>query len=160
MFLQPSAAPFAWKRDAWTVLPLPLGAAAGATIAAPLMAPAVSGYCGTEDAKRRGELMSEQQTTDPKTYRSGADEPEDAKPEGIVPRELVDEPASPPSDEQEMRPDALGNIASEPAAEQVPRDAGDDADATNIGGPDDTRGSWAGEKANPDHGRTGQTDEA
>jgi hypothetical protein len=108
--------------------------------------------------------MSEQQTTDPQSYRGGADEPADAKAGagdgGVVPRELVDEPASPPSDEQEMKPDALGGIASEPNAEQIPRDAGDDADATNIGGPDDTRGSWAGEKANPDHGRTGETEEA
>jgi hypothetical protein len=106
--------------------------------------------------------MSEQQTTDPKTYRGGADEPEDAKagaPGGMVPRDLVDEPVSPPADEQEMKPEALGDIASETATEQVPRDGGDDADATNIGGPDDTRGSWAGEKANPDHGRTGETEE-
>jgi len=101
---------------------------------------------------------------DPQTYRGGVDEPDSAKggagDTGVVPRELVDEDPSPPSDEQEMNPDALGGLASETNAEQVPRDGGDDADATNIGGPDDTRGSWAGEKANPDHGRTGQTEEA
>jgi hypothetical protein len=107
--------------------------------------------------------MTDGQTADPQTFRGGADEPDSAKggagDGGVVPRELVDEPTSPPSDEQDMRPEALGEIASETNSEQVPRDGGDDADATNIGGPDDTRGSWAGEKANPDHGRTGDTDE-
>jgi hypothetical protein len=106
--------------------------------------------------------MSEHQTEDPQTYRGGADEPDDAKGgapgAGGVPREMVDEPVSGQSDEQEMSPDALGGLATETATEQVPRDGGDDADATNIGGPDDTRGSWAGEKANPDHGRTGKTE--
>jgi len=108
--------------------------------------------------------MSEHQTEDPRGYRGGVDEPDSAKggagDTGVVPREMVDEPSSPPSDEQEMNPEALGGLATETATEQVPRDGGDDADATNIGGPDDTPGSWAGEKANPDHGRTGQTDEA
>ena len=105
--------------------------------------------------------MSEHQTEDPQTYRGGANEPDEAKggaPGGVVPREMVDEPTSGKSDEQEMSPDALGGIATETATEQVPRDGGDDADATNIGGQDDTRGSWAGEKSNPDHGRTGETE--
>ena len=105
--------------------------------------------------------MSEHQTEDPQTYRGGANEPDEAKggaPGGMVPREMVDEPVSGQSDEQEMNPDALGGLATETNTEQVPRDGGDDADATNIGGQDDTRGSWAGEKANPDHGRTGETE--
>ena len=100
---------------------------------------------------------------DPQTYRGGAQEPEDAKggaPGGLVPRELVDEEPSPPAHEQELSAKHLGGLADEPATEQVPRDGGDDADATNTGGYDDTPGSWAGEKANPDHGRTGQTKEA
>ena len=108
--------------------------------------------------------MSDGEMADPQTYRGGANEPDDAKGGagggGGVPRELVDEEPSPPSDEQEMRPEALGGLASEPNTEQVPRDGGDDADATNQGGQSDTRGSWAGEKANPDHGRTGETKEA
>jgi hypothetical protein len=105
--------------------------------------------------------MSKSEMDDPQTYRGGVQEPSDAKggaPGGIVPRDMVDEDTSPPSDEQEMSPDALGGLASEPPTEQVPRDGGDDADATNIGGYDDTPGSWAGEKANPDHGRTGETE--
>ncbi len=104
--------------------------------------------------------MSEQDTADPQNYRGGVQESENAKagaPGGVVPREMVDEPTSPPTDEQEMHPDALGGLATEPATEQVPRDGGDDATAPRDGGPDDTRGSWAGEKANPDHGRTGKT---
>ena len=105
--------------------------------------------------------MSDHQTEDPQTYRGGANEPDEAKggaPGGAVPREMVDEQVSGKSDEQDMNPEALGGLASETATEQVPRDGGDDADATNIGGQDDTRGSWAGEKANPDHGRTGETE--
>ncbi|MDX6677011.1 MAG: hypothetical protein QOE31_1063 [Solirubrobacteraceae bacterium] len=108
--------------------------------------------------------MSDHQTEDPQTFRGGANEPDEAKAGaaggGGVPREMVDENVSPPSDEQEMNPEALGGLASETATEQVPRDGGDDADATHQGGQDDTRGSWAGEKANPDHGRTGDTEEA
>ncbi len=106
--------------------------------------------------------MSEHEMDDPQTYRGGVEEPEGAKggaPGGLVPRDLVDEDTSPPSDPQELGAEMTGSLADEPNTEQVPRDAGDDADATNIGGHEDTRGSWAGEKANPDHGRTGQTDE-
>lgn len=107
--------------------------------------------------------MSEEEMADPQTYRGGADEPDEAKDGagagGIVPRDLVDEDVSSKSDPQEMRGDAKGGLAAETATEQVPREGGDDADATTHGGNDDTRGSWAGEKANPDHGRTGKTDE-
>jgi len=104
--------------------------------------------------------MADQETADPRTFRGGAQGPDDAKggaPGGIVPRALLDEQPSPPSDPQEMNPDALGRLASEPPSESVPRDGGDDADAPKQGGYDDTPGSWAGEKANPDHGRTGKT---
>ncbi len=104
--------------------------------------------------------MSEHETADPQTYRGGVQEPDDAKggaPGGLVPRDMIDQQPAPPSDEQEMSPKALGGLASEPATEQVPRDGGDNATATTDGGPDDTPGSWAGEKANPDHGRTGKT---
>jgi len=106
--------------------------------------------------------MSEHQTEDPRNFRGGVNESDSAKggagDSGIVPREMVDEPTSGQSDEQEMNPDALGGLATETATEQVPRDGGDDADATHMGGQDDTRGSWAGEKSNPDHGRTGKTE--
>ena len=107
--------------------------------------------------------MSDHQTEDPQTFRGGADEPDEAKAgapgSAGVPRDMVDEPTSGQTDEQDMNPEALGGLATETATEQVPRDGGDDADATQQGGQDDTRGSWAGEKANPDHGRTGDTEE-
>jgi hypothetical protein len=106
--------------------------------------------------------MSGNEMDNPQTYRGGVDEPDSAKggagDTGIVPREMVDEDTSGKTDEQEMNPEALGGLATETATEQVPRDGGDDADATHQGGQDDTRGSWAGEKANPDHGRTGDTE--
>ncbi len=106
--------------------------------------------------------MSEE-TADPQTFRGGVDEPDGAK-DGAgggagVPRDLVDEDVSGKSDPQEMSGDALGGLAAETNTEQVPRDGGDDADATHQGGQSDTRGSWAGEKSNPDHGRTGKTKE-
>lgn len=97
--------------------------------------------------------------SDPRDYRGGVHESGDEKGnEGVVPREMVDEDTSGQTDEQEMNPEALGGLATETATEQVPRDGGDDADATHQGGQDDTPGSWAGEKANPDHGRTGKTE--
>jgi hypothetical protein len=87
----------------------------------------------------------------------------------MVPREMVDEPTSPPSDEQELKDDSLGGWAKEESEHQVPRDGGDNADATRDGGPDpdspsrtgagsvaDTRGrvgdahTTEGEDANPD----------
>jgi|GEM_PF-2912954 len=83
--------------------------------------------------------MSERETADPQSYRGGTQEPADAKggaPGGMVPRELVDEETSPPSDEQEMSADALGDFAAETNSEQVPRSGGDNADATRDGGPD------------------------
>jgi hypothetical protein len=107
--------------------------------------------------------MSEREMADPQTYRGGVAEPEDAKggaPGGIVPRELVDEPASPPSDEQELKADALGGWAKEESDEQVPRDGGDNADATRDGGADPDAPSWAGAISDPDRGRTGNASEA
>lgn len=83
--------------------------------------------------------MSEIQTDDPQGYRGGAEEPADAKggaPGGAVPRELVDEDVSGKSDPQETSEDALGRFPSESPTERVPREGGDDADATPDGGPD------------------------
>jgi hypothetical protein len=107
--------------------------------------------------------MSEREMADPQTYRGGVEEPENAKggaPGGIVPRELVDEPTSPPSDEHELKDDALGGWAKEESDEQVPRDGGDNADATRDGGPDPDAPSWAGAISDPDRGRTGNASEA
>jgi hypothetical protein len=108
---------------------------------------------------------------DPQTYRGGVEESADAKdgaPGGVVPREMVDEPTSAPSDEHEMKDESLGGWAEEETEHQVPRDGGDNADATRDGGPDpdspsrtgagsvvDTRGrvgdarTTEGEDANP-----------
>ena len=60
--------------------------------------------------------MSEREMADPQTYRGGVEEPEEAKggaPGGVVPRDMVDEPVSPPSDEQELSDEALGGFADE-----------------------------------------------
>ncbi len=115
--------------------------------------------------------MSEQ-LGDPQTYRGGTEEPADAKggaqSASGVPRDMVDEPTSDPSDPQAMKDDSLGNFAVEESEHQVPRDGGDQADATRDGGPDpdspsrtgagsvvDTRGrvgdasTTEGEDANP-----------
>jgi hypothetical protein len=103
--------------------------------------------------------MSEQEMADPQTYRGGVEESPDAKggaPGGIVPRELVDEPTSGKSDPQEMSDSALGGWASEEAEEQVPRDGGDNADATRYGGPDPDSRSRVGAGSVPDSGRVGK----
>ena len=83
--------------------------------------------------------MSEQ-LGDPQTYRGGTEEPADAKggaqSASGVPRDMVDEPTSDASDPQAMKDDSLGNFAAEESEHQVPRDGGDQADATRDGGPD------------------------
>jgi hypothetical protein len=106
--------------------------------------------------------MAEKEMDNPQEYRGGVAEPPDAKggaPHGHVPREMVDEDGTGKSDPQEMSGDALGGFPDEPPTEQVPRDAGDDADATNIGGYDPETPSWAGDRANPDAGRVGEVEE-
>jgi hypothetical protein len=107
--------------------------------------------------------MSEGETADPQTYRGGVDEPEDAKggaPGGVVPRDLVDEETSPASDEQEMKGEALGGFAAEEPSAQVPRDGGDDADATTDGGPDPESPSRTGAGSVPEPGRVGDVEES
>ena len=104
--------------------------------------------------------MSErQQTEDPQTFRGGADEPDEAKggaPGGMVPRDMVDEPVSGKSDDQEMSEDALGNFPDQEPSVQVPRDAGDEADATTDGGPDPDSPSRTGAGSVPETpGRVG-----
>ena len=106
--------------------------------------------------------MSEREMADPQTYRGGVEEPEDAKggaPGGVVPRELVDEPTSPPSDEYAMKDDSLGGWAREESEHQVPRDGGDNADATQDGGPDPDSPSRVGAGSDPNRGRTGNVEE-
>ncbi len=101
--------------------------------------------------------MSEKEMADPQTYRGGVEEPADAKagaPGGLVPREMVDEETSERADEQEMSDAALGGFATEEPSTQVPRDGGDDADATRDGGPDPDSPSRTGSGSVPDPGRT------
>jgi hypothetical protein len=81
---------------------------------------------------------------DPREYRGGVRETEDAKggsetwadTEGVVPREMIDNP--PPqedADEQTLKDDALGEVTGqEHTDEAIDQSAGDDADATTDGG--------------------------
>jgi hypothetical protein len=105
--------------------------------------------------------MSEREMADPQTYRGGVEEPADAKggaPGGLVPRDLVDEEPSAKADEQEMSDDALGGWAAEESEHQVPRDGGDNADATRDGGPDPDSPSRVGAGSVPRPGITGDAD--
>jgi len=82
---------------------------------------------------------------DPRTYRGGVREPEDAKggtdsaadTEGVVPREMIDDP--PPqdgSDPQELGDAALGRVTDkDPTDDTIDHSAGDQADATSFSGP-------------------------
>jgi hypothetical protein len=77
-------------------------------------------------------------TEDPRDYRGGVHEPADAKGgaadnEGIVPREMLDDP--PPqenADEQTLKDDVMGEVTGDPSDEEhtIDRTAGDQADAT------------------------------
>lgn len=104
--------------------------------------------------------MSDKETTDPQSYRGGVQEPDDAKsgaPGGMVPRDMVDEEVSGKADEQEMGTEALGGFAEEEPSVQVPRDGGENADATRDGGPDPDSPSRTGSGSVPEPGRTGDT---
>jgi hypothetical protein len=105
--------------------------------------------------------MSEREMADPQKFRGGVEEPAEAKggaPGGVVPREMVDEPTSSPSDEQELKDESLGGFATEEATEQVPRAGGDDADATTDGGPDPSSPSRTGAGSVPEPGRVGNVE--
>lgn len=77
---------------------------------------------------------------DPREYRGGVREPEDAKggsesgadTEGVVPREMIDDP--PPQenpDEQELKDAARGEVTEhDHTGEAIDQSAGDEADAT------------------------------
>jgi hypothetical protein len=77
---------------------------------------------------------------DPREYRGGVREPEQAKAgadtEGIVPREMIDDP--PPqdtSDPQALKDEALGEVTDHSHTDEaIDKDAGDEADATTDGG--------------------------
>lgn len=89
------------------------------------------------------EDMAEQ---DPREYRGGVHEPPDAKPgewadnEGVVPREMVDDPGAPPperaGDDQALSDSSLGQVTdrSDPSDDNIDRTQGDAADATSHSG--------------------------
>lgn len=109
---------------------------------------------------RQATLRRGKETAGPQTYRGGVQEPAESKggaPGGMVPRDMVDEQTSGKNDEQEMGAEALGGFAREEPSVQVPRDGGDDADATRDGGPDPDSPSRTGSGSVPDPGRTGDT---
>ncbi|MDP2710525.1 MAG: hypothetical protein Q8O56_04845 [Solirubrobacteraceae bacterium] len=79
--------------------------------------------------------MAEQ---DPRDYRGGVHEPQDAKGgpdswadnEGIVPREMVDEPTKDPRDPQALRDPVKGAVTDrDPSDSAIDPSGGDDADA-------------------------------
>ena len=85
-------------------------------------------------------------TEDPREYRGGVREPEDAKggqdswadTEGVVPREMLDDP--PPQenpDEQDLKDAAMGDVTDhDHTGEAIDKSAGDQADATTDAGPE------------------------
>jgi hypothetical protein len=84
---------------------------------------------------------------DPRDYRGGVHEPPDAKggadsgadTEGVVPRELLDDPGAPPperaGDDQALGDAALGKVTDrDPTDDAIDHSGGDQADATTQGG--------------------------
>jgi len=78
---------------------------------------------------------------DPRDYRGGAREPDEADKgnEGIVPREMVDEPDAPPPEreqDQALSDSSLGQVTdrSDPSQDNIDRTGGDEADATSHSG--------------------------
>ncbi len=101
--------------------------------------------------------MSDRDTTDPLDTRGGVAEAEEAKggaPGGIVPRDLIDEDTSPADDAMEMKDAALGQFGEPDPSVRVPRDGGDNADATRDGGPDPDSPSRTGAGSVPQSGQS------
>jgi hypothetical protein len=79
-------------------------------------------------------------TEDPREYRGGVREPEETKggqeswadTEGVVPREMLDDP--PPqenADEQDLKDASMGEVTDQDqTGEAIDKEAGDEADAT------------------------------
>jgi hypothetical protein len=80
------------------------------------------------------------ETQDPREYRGGVREPEDAKGgqeswadnEGVVPREMLDDDdVSEPTGEQDLKSGAMGQVTGDDhTGEAIDKSAGDHADAT------------------------------
>jgi len=84
---------------------------------------------------------------DPRDYRGGVHEPPDAKggedswadTEGVVPREMLDDPGNPPperaGDDQALGDAALGEVTDrDPTDDAIDHSGGDQADATSHSG--------------------------
>lgn len=81
---------------------------------------------------------------DPRDYRGGVHEPPDAKggaadTEGVVPREMVDDPGDPPperqGDDQALSDASLGQVTDrDPTDDAIDHSGGDEADATSHSG--------------------------
>jgi hypothetical protein len=78
-------------------------------------------------------------TEDPREYRGGVREPEDAKggqdswadTEGIVPREMVDDVGPEQAGEGDLKDAAMGKVTDhDHTGEAIDKSAGDEADAT------------------------------
>ncbi|HEV7882192.1 MAG TPA: hypothetical protein VGO81_01415 [Solirubrobacteraceae bacterium] len=79
------------------------------------------------------------ETQDPREYRGGVHEPEEAKGgqenwadnEGVVPREMIDDTGPEPTGEQDLKDAAMGEVTDDDhTGEAIDKSAGDDADAT------------------------------
>ena len=73
-------------------------------------------------------------TDDPREYRGGVSEPEDATgkdSEGIVPREMIDDVPPEHAGEQDLKDAAMGEVTDhDHTGEAIDKSAGDEADAT------------------------------
>ncbi len=104
----------------------------------------------------------DERTDDPRDYRGGVREPEDAKGnwadnEGVVPREMIDDlPPQDTSDPQALKDDAMGRVTGEPqnTEDTIPESGGDEADATTRDDSPETD-TWHTDP-NTIAGRTGQ----
>jgi hypothetical protein len=81
----------------------------------------------------------DESTQDPREYRGGVREPEDAKggqeswadTEGVVPREMIDDTGPEPTGEQDLKDAAMGQVTDhDHTGEAIDKSAGDHADAT------------------------------
>jgi hypothetical protein len=79
-------------------------------------------------------------TEDPREYRGGVREPQDAKggedswadSEGVVPREMIDDVPPEDAGEQDLKDAAMGEVTDhDHTGEAIDKSGGDDADATN-----------------------------
>jgi hypothetical protein len=105
------------------------------------------------------------ETQDPREYRGGVREPEEAKGgqeswadnEGVVPREMLEDDAVPePTGEQDLKSAAMGEVTDhDHTGEAIDKSGGDEADATKS---DDSAESTTWHEDPSLSGRTGTSD--